>query len=79
MPLSHYSGGALEQWEYVAASLGHAVGSAEDKRTWSYSLTAVVHIYKLWAFTLPTCGCFLILLSCQGHSSRSGEVHVVRE
>lgn len=42
-------------------------------------LTAVVDICKLWAFTLPDSGCFLFLLSCQGHGSRSGEVYDVRE
>lgn len=33
-------------------------------------LTAVVDLFKLWAFTLPDHGHFLFLFSCQGHSSR---------
>lgn len=42
-------------------------------------LTAVVDLCKLWAFTLPDHSPFLFLFSCQGPSSRSGEVYVVRE
>lgn len=70
----------------MAASLSHAVVSARESSfllTLSQPevilLTAVVDVCKLWAFTLPDCGCFLFLLSCQGYSSRSGEAYVVRE
>lgn len=42
-------------------------------------LAAGVDLCKLCAFTLPDHGCFLFLLYCQGHSSRSGEQYVVRE
>lgn len=85
MPLSHLvlelqsSGGVWQPaWAMLRGLQGDSSLPLRSRGPGVTPLTAAVDLCKLWAFTLPDRG-FLFLLSCQGHSSRSGEVYVVRE